>query len=441
MEFLGTSTHQLLFFCDTVARYGSNRHANADRCARHLFSDPLITRMYAIAGELLQPFGNDLNDLDLDRLADGVAADVLYIGQNYRDATSNLVTANESTSRALYQHGLSTSRRQLDSQTSLSKVTEFWRLLFHAVPLRRTVLLALWASTCVLSTFFLKQLPASSKLAPYISALLSPDSSIKGYVGYALFSLLGFRLFDSHGRYTRGQELWYDGIVMNTRLLANRIFEAYRPGTWHKGDLERIAAYLSAIAVTTAAKLRGEDCRKKLSSFMGPADVQAIMQAPEQADHCVDVVRAYLIKGDELQRKDPQSHSAGGIEHRLAMSFLGRLRKQVSECERLVRIPVPFGYVQHSKIFLNIWLAMLPLGLAEVHGWLTVPLVIVLAYGVLGIEKWAEELSDPFGDDISDLPLDQLCTDAMTTVESNLQFFKDGTNAVIKPERKSFPAV
>lgn len=397
--------------------------------------------MYAIAAELLQPFGTDLNDLDLDKMGDEIVSDVLFVARNYRREEGYLLGTNVCEVQVPTMQ-LSSDKNQGKVNSGVAaRVRELWSLSWHVMSLRQICVIALWALTCVSSAIFLKQLQHPFAGVSLLRALLSPHPSIKGYISFALFSLLGFQLFDSHGRYSRGQRLWHDGILMYTRLLANRIFHTYSEGTWHKGDLNRIASYLSAIAVTTAASLRGEDCSEKLTSFMAMSDVKAVINSPEQAEHCIDVVRAYLIKGDQMQRETPESHPPGGNEHWMMISYLELLRKQVSECERLVRVPIPFGYIQHSKVFLAIWLTLLPLGFAEMYGWFSIPLVVLLAYGVLGAERWARELSDPFGRDMSDLPLEEFTEDVSKCVQQTLKVFGEGTKSIIKTGRIAFPGV
>ena len=44
-------------------------------------------------------------------------------------------------------------------------------------------------------------------------------------------------------------------------------------------------------------------------------------------------------------------------------------------------------------------------------GWVAVPTVAVIAFGLLGIEEAGIEIEDPFGTDPNDLPLEAICDD------------------------------
>jgi putative membrane protein len=78
-------------------------------------------------------------------------------------------------------------------------------------------------------------------------------------------------------------------------------------------------------------------------------------------------------------------------------------------CERILRTPIPFAYAVHIKQLLMVYLATLPLALVPLMNWGAVPAVIVIAFGLLGIEEAGVEIEDPFGDDPNDLPLENLC--------------------------------
>ena len=48
------------------------------------------------------------------------------------------------------------------------------------------------------------------------------------------------------------------------------------------------------------------------------------------------------------------------------------------------------------------------LGIALAMGWVAVPVVMFIFYVLASLELIAEEIEDPFGRDINDLPMDKL---------------------------------
>lgn len=80
----------------------------------------------------------------------------------------------------------------------------------------------------------------------------------------------------------------------------------------------------------------------------------------------------------------------------------------VGACERIKSTPIPYSYSMFIKKFLFIYAITLPVTfLWELYYW-TIPVVMLAFYFLVSIELIAEEIEDPFGRDINDLPLDEL---------------------------------
>ena len=81
----------------------------------------------------------------------------------------------------------------------------------------------------------------------------------------------------------------------------------------------------------------------------------------------------------------------------------------IGACERIKTTPIPYSYSMFIKKFLFIYSITLPVSFIwEVHYW-SVPLVMLAFYFLLSVELIAEEIEDPFGQDVNDLPLNELC--------------------------------
>lgn len=58
-----------------------------------------------------------------------------------------------------------------------------------------------------------------------------------------------------------------------------------------------------------------------------------------------------------------------------------------------------------------IYVYLLPFQLLESLKWVTIPGTIAAAYIIIGLASIGNELENPFGNDVNDLPLDQYCSD------------------------------
>eukprot|EP00656_Telonema_subtile_P027900 TRINITY_DN3009_c0_g1_i1.p1 TRINITY_DN3009_c0_g1~~TRINITY_DN3009_c0_g1_i1.p1 ORF type:complete len:336 (-),score=100.17 TRINITY_DN3009_c0_g1_i1:134-1141(-) len=66
--------------------------------------------------------------------------------------------------------------------------------------------------------------------------------------------------------------------------------------------------------------------------------------------------------------------------------------------------PVPFPYVHTLHWFIMIWLLTLPLVLVQTSGYWVIMILPLVSAALMAIEEVSEEIEDPFGDDLNDLP-------------------------------------
>ncbi len=79
-------------------------------------------------------------------------------------------------------------------------------------------------------------------------------------------------------------------------------------------------------------------------------------------------------------------------------------------CERINSTPLPFAYMVHLRRVMIVYCCTLPFALVDPFGWLTVPAVLGVAYTFFGIEEIGVEIENPFGHDLNDLALEELCS-------------------------------
>jgi putative membrane protein len=101
-----------------------------------------------------------------------------------------------------------------------------------------------------------------------------------------------------------------------------------------------------------------------------------------------------MIDGDELRAIDAEAL---------------RLMDICGGCERIQRTRVIRSYRVFARQCVVMFLLTLPWGIVEDFGWWTVPMTMLTAYFMLGMEIVAEHVEEPFGYDDDDLDLDSLC--------------------------------
>jgi putative membrane protein len=106
------------------------------------------------------------------------------------------------------------------------------------------------------------------------------------------------------------------------------------------------------------------------------------------------------------------------------VTSLAALTDTQSSAERVLTTPLPVGYnILISQIVL-LYIYMLPFQLFATLGWIAIPGTLAAAYIIIGLAAIGNELENPFGNDVNDLPLDHYCEelkmelDTLTSVEA-----------------------
>ncbi|CAG8953027.1 hypothetical protein HYFRA_00003220 [Hymenoscyphus fraxineus] len=88
---------------------------------------------------------------------------------------------------------------------------------------------------------------------------------------------------------------------------------------------------------------------------------------------------------------------------------LASLTDAQAQAERVLTTPLPIGYNILISQIVILYIYILPFQLYTALGWITIPGVLAAAYIIMGLAAIGNELENPFGNDVNDLPLDTYC--------------------------------
>lgn len=398
--------------------------------------------MYNIAIELQNPFGGDLNDVDIDCISHATVRDVLKVYSEQREQHILLMEHAEPPSSwtAKRTQGIENVHEDPVKVQPPTGTSRFWhgaRLAMLAVPMWQLALLVLWSGFCVvLSIVVAKRLDLARCEGQQFCQFAIIDEDIKNYIGFAVFFLIGFVVNDAHARFVMAQSVWQEGIVGTSHVLTNRLLQSFEPGSFHEGDVERMCGHVAAMPIVLALSLRRNSHAKcsmtqSLRRVVGEDDARRIEDATDSVSYCLDVVRDYLFFSERLEATEPKRNGIPTQEQFNCLLYVDALQSAAFQCLQISRVEFPFGYFAHVRVFLAVWLALLPIGLVETSGWFTMLWVVLIGYGLLGVLHWAQELTDPFGCDESDIPLDEFVRQAVRAVENNLPRFARGALSLV----------
>lgn len=379
-----------------------------------------------------------MNGVDIDEISQSIVEDILKVYEEQKEyftLLNNFVDPPPTwTARRLKDVDCS-------DQPSMHQSRPRWQQLWRSVRLATLAVrawqlfgLAVWSTLVVALAFVLaRRLDLERCQGQNFCQFAIIDENIKDFIGFAVFFLLGFRVNDAHRRFATAQILWQENILGTAHRLTNRLLQSFAPGSFHPGDVDRMCGHVAAMPIALAADLRAtEGLMEDLKRVVGEEDARRICASRERAARCLDVVRAYLFYSETLDVTHPERDGIADEERFNCLIYVDELQAAGYECRRIARVTAPFGYALHVRIFVVVWLLLLPIGLVESAGWLTILWVVLVGYGLLGTLRWAEQLAEPFGCDEADVPLYEFRDEVVRAVENNLPQFRQGAATFVE---------
>jgi len=237
-------------------------------------------------------------------------------------------------------------------------------------------------------------------------SIKAPYTSV-AVVGGALFFLMVFRTNASYDHWWEGRKKW--GMIINRTRDFVRQSCAFVSDPQLNDSMTR---WTVAFAITTKRHLRFERGLTELEGMFPAAELAKISGAKHMPLYCLERLSTLT----RIARLDPREHLVTDIIHSTMDANLTQFEDELGACERILKTPFPFAYVVHLRTFMCLWLMALPFALVGTTNWLTIPVTLIVAYALLGIETIAVEIENPFGHDFNDLPIDSICQ----TIEGNL---------------------
>ncbi|MCB9593324.1 MAG: hypothetical protein H6719_11390 [Sandaracinaceae bacterium] len=260
-------------------------------------------------------------------------------------------------------------------------------------------------------------------------------------VGVALGIFLGFRNNTSYDRFWEGRKLW--GAMVNvSRTITRQILTMIGPiqKEWegrltdgmrshyygelptaeqrvsdpdmdelldfHKEMVHRVAAYVHAFRM----HLRDEDPLEELKRLLPDDEVE---QLRNETNRPIAILQTL---GDRFREAWLRGwiHSQHFVVLEKSLTEMTAIQ---GGCERIKSTPIPFSYTALIHKIVALYCYALPFGIVNETEWFTPLVVGIVAYAFFGLDSVGDEIEDPFGKDLNDLPLSTLST----MIEVNLR--------------------
>lgn len=236
-------------------------------------------------------------------------------------------------------------------------------------------------------------------------------------VGLPLGIFLGFRNNAAYDRFWEGRKLW-GSLVNTTRTLTRQILTIIgRDGEGAVEPNPELREYHVKFVHLTIAFVHA--LRHHLRDTK-PRDVLVHIIGEEEAsryDGQQNVPYAILQHMGELVVRARQRDWVNPFHVNILEGSLTSLTDIMGACERIKSTPIPFSYTVLLHRIVAVYCAMLPFGLMDTIKWATPFVVLAISYCFFGLDAIGDELEQPFGTDINDLPLKAISR----TIERNLR--------------------
>jgi putative membrane protein len=235
-----------------------------------------------------------------------------------------------------------------------------------------------------------------------------------GLLGTALSIFLAFRANTSFARWGEAAQAWA-AIIAASRIFGRLVVtftDSHRHTPQYKEAVAeafkremvyRQIAWVNALRL----ELRGQSDWRDLERFLPEADVAALRQQPNKP--------LFLMKRQGQRIYDGMAQGTlQGFDSFQMEGQLAALSLQQAVCERIKTIPIPRQYDYFTRLFVRIFVVLLPFFLIKTLVgdsvlWVVMPLTGLIAFLLTAIERTGAVNEEPFENRITDVPLSAAC--------------------------------
>ncbi len=224
-----------------------------------------------------------------------------------------------------------------------------------------------------------------------------PTIAMHSLLGIVLGLFLVFRTNTAYDRWWEGRKLW-GGMVNSTRNFAIKLNACISKENHEDRDwfAKMIPNFVFAMKESLRAGVQFAEMDPPDDGFVN--DLKRFKHKPNRIAALLysrinELYTNKKLTGDQLINVDKE-----------LKDFIDLL----GACERIKHTPIPHSFMMYIKKFITIYILTVPFGFVTQSGYMTIPIVVLISFVLLSVELISEEIEDPFGRDLNDLPLDEL---------------------------------
>jgi putative membrane protein len=268
-------------------------------------------------------------------------------------------------------------------------------LIFHSYS--RFVLKTMLPALIFMGVFTLLVCIVMLEVLGFNSSHFQSTTAIHSLLGIVLGLFLVFRTNSAYDRWWEGRRMW-GSMVNSTRNFSLKL-NAYLDAS----DVEARTWFGKMIPNFVFASK--EHLRQGVQLTELEEAEEGMIEKLKEVKHKPNIIAGMLYsRVNQLY----QGKKISGDQFYVLDKELKDFIDIIGACERIKNTPIPYSYSMFIKKFIFIYLITLPFGFITTFEYLTIPTVLLVSFVLISVELIAEEIEDPFGRDINDLPTDDL---------------------------------
>ncbi|MBK9271299.1 MAG: hypothetical protein IPM48_06850 [Saprospiraceae bacterium] len=272
-----------------------------------------------------------------------------------------------------------------------------------------------------------------------------------GTIGTAVAFYVGFKNNQAYNRLWEARVLW-GGITNTSRSLACMMAAVVADKAFVKDFMLRHIAYINILRLQLRRTIPWATSKENLhQAYVGEskeleefdAGLKKILERHHKMQY-YEILQskqntASILLNIQIKqlKKLKNEKQIDDFEHSDLVRLIGELFNHQGGCERIKTTPLFRQYSIFSRVFVVLFIFLLPFGLLKdlsalgPYGvWLTIPFTMLISWVFYTMEQIGEFSENPFDNAVNDIPISTICTN----IERDIKEILGETELPPKPE-------
>ena len=227
---------------------------------------------------------------------------------------------------------------------------------------------------------------------------------LPSFMGAVLGILIVFRNNTAYDKWWEARKIL--GCLVNTSrnfaLQVQHLFESF-------SEKDRLIKLIAAYPFALKEHLR-EGVKEEEIQFINKVDLELIQNSEHKVNAIANQMIYHIIKA---KKED----AITDFQMLKQIENVDELIDILGKCERIKNTPMPLSHSYLLKVYIFLNTLLIPLGFINSLEWYSIPAVAIIYYVAMSIVVIAEEIEEPFGHDIDDLPTNKIAENIYNNIQ------------------------